>query len=43
MTKARPEKGKRKLQITAKKDGYSKESNDQQDQKRIHFTLWKRC
>ena len=28
-----------KLHITAEKIGYSKESNEQQDQKRIHFTL----
>ena len=36
-------KGKRKLHIAAEKIGYSKESNDQQDQKRIHFTLSNRC
>ena len=36
-------KGKPKLHITSEKIGYSKESNDQQDQKRIHFTLSNRC
>ena len=30
-------KGKRKLHIAAEKISYSKESNDQQDQKRIYF------
>ena len=37
-------KGKRKLHITTEKNGYSKESNNQQDQKQIHVTLsnrWK--
>ena len=34
------QKGKRKLNITAKKRiGYSKEKNDRHDKKRIHFTL----
>ena len=42
MTNARPEKGKRKLH-PRQKIGYSKESNDQRDQKRIHFTLSNRC
>ena len=36
-------KGKRKLHIPVEKIGYSKESKDQQDQNRIHFTLWNRC
>ena len=36
-------KGKRKLHITAEKIGYSKESNDQQELKRIHFPMSNRC
>ena len=39
MTNANQKKGKRKLHIIAEKIGYSKESTEQQDQKRIHFTL----
>ena len=30
-------KGKKSSTLPRKKNGYSKESNDQQDQKRIHF------
>ena len=36
-------KGKRALRITEEKNAYSKESNNQRDQKRIHFTLSNRC
>ena len=47
MTNARPEEIARKENVSStsrgKKIGYSKENKDQQDQKRIHFTLWNRC
>ena len=44
MTNARPEERKTWApHYCGKKIGYSKESNDQQDQKQFHFTLSNRC
>ena len=42
MTNAKPEEGRKESvssTLSRKKFGYSKESNDQQDQERIHFPL----
>ena len=44
MTNARPEERKTwSSTLSRNKIGYSKESNDQRHQKRIHFTLSNRC